>query len=420
MVSARTGRMRIAYVVGAFPSLSETFVLDQITGLLDRGHEVDVFAERPAVPGAHRETVARYRLQERVSYRPAFGRRELRQLTPLLTAGPARWSLVARSLRARAGRSLRASLRVASAAAAHGSAGPYDVIHAHFGPMGLLALDLRDTGVFTGPLVTTFHGVDMSQFVASHGRNVYRRLFERGELFLPVSQHWADRLVELGCPRGAIRVHRMGIHLSPATERAEPDASRPLRLISVARLVEKKGIDVALRALADLAREGIAFHYRVVGDGPLREKLVSLAGELGLGARVVFEGALPRSAVLERMANSDLLLAPSITATSGDQEGIPVSLMEAMAHGLPVVSTHHSGIPELVEDGVAGVLVPEGDVVALALALRQLVAGDRKRLVEMGRVGRRAVEEAHDLARLNDELERLLRCVAAGGGSLRR
>src|SRR5437868_13294812 len=151
----------------------------------------------------------------------------------------------------------------------------------------------------------------------------------------------------------------------PIRERSASDAPR---LLTVARLVEKKGVDDALRAVAAVRFRHPGLRYDVVGDGPLRGGLEALAGELGLGDAVIFHGARYADAVREMMDAANVFVLASRTAGDGDEEGTPNVLLEAQACGLPILSTTHSGIPEVV-DPQAGVLVAEGDPAALARAL---------------------------------------------------
>jgi colanic acid/amylovoran biosynthesis glycosyltransferase len=201
----------------------------------------------------------------------------------------------------------------------------------------------------------------------------YRPLFARGELFLPVSQGFAARLEAMGCPADRIAVHRTGIAVGRipfAPKLPWPD--EPLRLISAARLVEKKGLDVAIRAVGILTRAGVDVDYRILGDGPLRDELQAMVSVLELEGRVHLPGTATHPAVIEQFGRSHVLLAPSVVAESGDQEGIPNAIKEGMAVGLPIVTTNHSGIPELVQDGITGWLVPERDAEALAAAVRRI------------------------------------------------
>jgi glycosyltransferase involved in cell wall biosynthesis len=148
-----------------------------------------------------------------------------------------------------------------------------------------------------------------------------------------------------------------------------------------------------------LAQRGRDVGCRIVGEGPLRDALAERIERNGLAGRVTLEGALPHATVIEAYATASVFALPCVTASDGDRDGIPNVILEAMAMGLPVVSTRHSGIPEVVEDGVTGLLVSPGDVEGLADALATLL-DDPERRAELGRAGRRRVASEFD-ARTN-------------------
>ena len=402
--------MRTAVVTTYFPSVSQTFVLDQITGLLARGHEVDIYALGPEPNSArvvgHAE---RDPLAERTHYQPRTPRHSVGRALGIPNLLRGAW-------RGRAGAALRTvrhtptePIAVLYEGAPFLGHGPYDAILCHFGSNGERALRVRDAGMVDGPIVTAFHGADMSRYVRMHGAAVYRDLFARGDLFLPVSEYWARRLEELGCPTDRIAVHHMGIDLSrfKFTVPRMPTVDQPVRVVSVARLVEKKGLPYAVRAVAALRRDGVDIALDIVGDGPLRSSLESLIAELGMANAVRIIGARSRDEVARVMAGAHLFAAPSVTARDGDMEGIPVALMEAMASGVPVVATRHSGIPELVEDKVSGLLVPERDTDALAGAFRWLVEHP-ERWMGMALAAHEAVERNFNGSQLTDQLVTLL------------
>jgi colanic acid/amylovoran biosynthesis glycosyltransferase len=411
--------MRVAFVAD-FPSVSETFVLREITGLLDRAHDVEIFPPRAATAAVVHPQIARYRLLDR-THPPeardlALGARAARALGIVARFGVRDPLPVARSLDlVRYGRRA-ASLRLLLEVEPMLARGRFDIVYAHFGPNGLRVLDLQRLGVLAAPLVTTFHGYDMSMYVEQHGPGVYAELFARGARFLPISDRWRHRLIELGCPPERITVHRMGVEPGRLPVRA-PDApwprGGPLRLLSIARLVEKKGIEYGIRAVAELARSGDEVEYRIIGDGPLAEPLAALATELGVQRQVALLGARDEAGVAEALAWCDALVCPSVTARNGDAEGIPVVLMEAMGSGIPVVSTNHSGIPELVVPGETGRLAPERDAGALAREFRAM-RDDPGGTLRMAHAGRRRVLERHDAERLVAELETIFVEVAAG------
>ncbi len=396
-------------MVGQFPALSETFVLNQITGLLDRGAQVDVYSvSRRPQPTMHPD-VERYDLLRRTTYAAAKveggdGRRKVHVLRLMLRALGSTGASASRVRRVlRHGRE-DAQVALRFAPALNGRPRRYDVIHCHFGPYGQWGAALRNMGLLSGRLVTTFHGYDMNRYVRDSGPDVYRRLFADGDLFMPISHFWRERLIELGCDPDRTVVHRMGVDCDSFTfSEREPPRDGRLRVLTVGRLVEKKGVEYAIRAVARIASRHPGVEHTIIGDGPLHTPLSALVRELGMEDRVRMVGSKQREEVIAAMERSHVLLAPSVTASDGDQEGIPVVLMEAMATGLPVLSTRHTGIPELVEDGVTGFLVEERDVEGLAEKLTR-VAEDREAYSRVAVAGRQRVQEEFGIDGLNDRL----------------
>jgi colanic acid/amylovoran biosynthesis glycosyltransferase len=404
--------VRVAWLTALFPVLSEIPFLNQIVGLIERGHEVDIYADSAEAGGAFHPDVERLDLQSRTHYpiRWPAGRLE-------------RWRAAARLLAGRRGRERRILLRTLDPSVFWHRAWtldqlrrtarflpvrPYDVCHCAFGMDAPHALRLRRLGVLGGELVVAFRGADTTKYVARRGPRVYARTFREARLLLPVCEYLARRLVQLGAPAERVVVHPTGIDLSrwPYRER-QPRAPGSVRLVSVGRLVEKKGIAQVLRALRLLVDRGVRAEYRVFGDGPLRRRLEALAGELGLAERVSFEGRQAQERIRGGLDRADVLVAASVTAADGDEEGIPNVLKEAMASGMPVVGTRHAGIPELIDDGVSGWLVPERDEAALAAAFTRLAAAP-ERWPAMGRAGREKIEREYDVHRLNDRLTGML------------
>lgn len=400
-MAAPTRTIRTAVLVTHFPKISETFVLAQIIGLLDAGHKVTVFPKgRWHDPFTSRD-IERYGLLDRTVHppEPASGMfRRIRGLLRLLATGgglPPRRKIL--RLMAQLGvRETVEGFHVFLPLLEKGL--DQDLYYCHFGPNGLRAVYLKRAGLINGKIVTVFHGYDVTRLVEKHGVDYYRPLFRYGDLFLTISERWKDRLISLGCDPDKILVHRLGV--DPDRFRVVDRSMRkpgPLRLFSVARLVEKKGIEYALRALVDLKDE-VDVVYKVAGGGPLLEELSRLARELGVSDRVEFLGPQPDERIQVELEEADVFLAPSVTSSEGDQEGIPVAIMEAMAVGLPVISTWHSGIPELVKDEDSGFLVPERDPEAIARKIEALEEdpGMRSR---MGARGREIVEAEYDLRR---------------------
>jgi colanic acid/amylovoran biosynthesis glycosyltransferase len=202
----------------------------------------------------------------------------------------------------------------------------------------------------------------------------------------------------------------MGVDTERFTTVDHPPHEGPLRVLAIGRLVEKKGIANAITAVSRAADSGVDIALTVVGDGPLRQGLEHLA--TSRRAPVTFVGSVNRARVIALLEESDVLLAPSVTAADGDTEGIPVSIMEAMSCGLPVVTTRHSGIPEVVLDGVTGLLADEHDPAALAEHLVTLAADTETRL-RLGAGARAFVEAECSLAVLGPQLDTIYVGVVA-------
>jgi glycosyltransferase involved in cell wall biosynthesis len=290
------------------------------------------------------------------------------------------------------------------------------LIHAHFGPDGGFATSLATA--LKLPLIVTFHGYDATWKPASPPRwldlclrpeHFFRQLalqrrrvpFRSAIALVAVSQFIRTQLVELGCPPEKIVVHYTGIDL--AQFRPDPAQVRQPIVLFVGRLVEKKGVSLLLAAMAQVQAEYPVAQLVIIGDGGLRCPLEKQAQSL-LHCR--FLGAQTPAQVRYWMNQSWLLCAPSITAASGDAEGLGMALLEAQAMGLPVVASRSGGIPEAVVDQQTGVLVAEGDVTGLAAAILQLLRS-REWRDHLAQAGRRHVEQHFDLHQNTLRLEAL-------------
>ncbi|MET0256231.1 MAG: glycosyltransferase [Luteibacter sp.] len=405
--------MSILFVLPEFPKYSETFVIDQIVGLLDRGFDVRILAISRGPAPAPGDVVATRGLMDRATFifdHSASASRSwqilLRRLRQVLPGLPD--ARVRRALSVRLYGHAAKSLVLAGAVRRLREPLKAQAIVAHFGPTGVLAANMRSLGLIEGPLYTVFHGFDLSRHdvLARHDED-YRRLFAQGERMLPISTLWSRKLKALGCMPEKIQVHRMGVDLDsfrflPPQGTAVTDA-RPLRVVSVARLVEKKGVVYLCQAVADLAARGIPVELEVIGDGPLQHELEAFVAARDMRAHIHIRGRRDKSYVQAALRGADVFALPSVTAADGDQEGIPVSLMEAMASGTPCLSTVHSGIPELIEDGRTGWLVPERDADALADKLERIQRGDYD-LPAIARQARETVESRFNQRRLHDQL----------------
>ena len=404
--------MRILVVVTKFPAISETFILDHITTLLDSGCDVEILSRWKEKFPKTQPVVKDYRLIERTIYLSDIQKQipnsKLRRVAAaakiLGRNGIKNASGVSKSLNIFSLGREAVSLRPLMLCGFFLDKPRYDVIHCHYGTNGLLAERLMKIGAINGKLVTSFHGYDLTRFVRQNGPQVYQTLFSKGDMFLPVNHRFKEELIKLGCDGGKIRVHRMGIdpkEFGYVHRKAKTDGA--LKMLSVGRLVEKKGFRYAVEALARVVDRFPAARYEIVGDGADREPLQRLITDFNLDRHVRILGWKTRNEVIDLMENADLFLAPSVTGGDGDTEGIPVVLMEAMALGLPVISTTHGGIPELVEHRRSGYLVPERDVDSLSAAIEAIIRCPDD-IAGITREARRRVEEEYDCRRQNRRL----------------
>jgi glycosyltransferase involved in cell wall biosynthesis len=259
------------------------------------------------------------------------------------------------------------------------------LIHAHFGPDAVYALPLaRRLGI---PLVTTFHGFDASVSDANLIKSgspylinyvLFRRqLARQGSLFLCISNHIEGRVLDLGFPPEKTKCHYIGVDVAAIQPTDELTGTKTI--LHVARLVEKKGTQYLIKAFALLRPKHSDIELTIIGDGPLLPSLKTLVASCGMNGIVKFMSAQPHGFVLESLKKSAFLVLPSVTARSGDVEGLGLVLLEAAATGIPVIGTRNGGIPEAVIDGETGILVPERDVAALTAAMDRLLSNEAER-----------------------------------------
>lgn len=405
--SGRGARPRlggVGYVLRKFPVLSETFILNEILALEALGVPVHVFSlERPNDPRFHDDLP---RLRAQVSYAPdlldpenlwkhnararkSFGVRYFRALGYAMGQGS--MSLVWRVLQAAFVANEAKRLKLVH-------------LHAHFAtrPTSVAFLASRLTGI---PYSFTAHAMDI--YKRELRLEALARKVEHARFVVTVSDYNKAHLErEAGAaPAKVLRVYN-GIDLQRFAPNGGPPSRGPFTLLCVARLVEKKGHRVLLDACALLRDRGVPFRCLLVGKGKLRSEVQEQMWALDLAERVELLGPLTQSEVRQRYHEAHAVVLPCLIAADGNRDGLPVSIVEALASGVPVVTTPVTGIPEVVRDGHNGLLVPPGDAAALADALERLIRDPV--LYERLRAGARpSVEGAFDLADSARALTRL-------------
>jgi len=352
--------LRILFVVESFPHFDQPFILDQIVGVMNRGHEVYIAARYEVKNNSIPDLVHQYKLMDRTLFFDKSNPLELLQ---------------------------------------HNSRMPhintFDVICCQFGNIGAdMVRFKRGLSDISAKLVTCWRGAAKEVTMQPYE---YNALFKQGDLFLPVCEFLKNNIMDLGCNPNKIQVLYVGIKYDHYVCEHIAPRDGTINLMSICRLVEKKGLEYAIRGVASLIKIYPHVHYTIVGDGPLKKHLKSVVERLHMQDHITFIGNQPHEKIPELLRNADIFLSPSVTTSEGNHEGIANSLKEAMASGALVIATDHAGTSELIADGRSGFLVPERDSDALTEKINYLIAHpeiwDTVRLH-----GRQAVQERFCLA----------------------
>src|SRR5688572_2127822 len=408
---AKSFRMRFAYIIGRFPTVSETFITNELRELTKLGADVRVYAlvhGRPAV--VHEEADE---LRRHVRYRSLFSLRTLRANLHfcrrnahlyISTAAEAMFGC-ARNLRYLMGAIYTFPKAVLFAWEVQRD--NIEHVHAHFAHHpGLAAMIIhRLTQV---PFSFTVHGHDLHINPQMLPQKVAAATF-----VATVSEYNKELLVSLCGEQARDKCHVVHCGIDPDRFQPTPEnrpGRRAPRIACVGSLLEVKGHEFLIAACALLHRQGRDFECLIVGEGPLRSQLAALAHAAGLQTKVRLLGAMKQADVARILASSDMAVQPSIWAHDGSREGIPVALMESMAVGLPVIASRLSGIPELVESEVTGLLVEPRDVQGLANAILRLIE-DPELCRILGNAGRAKV--LRDFS-LRDNAAMMYRLIGGG------
>ncbi|MEO1431738.1 MAG: glycosyltransferase [Cyanobacteria bacterium J06633_8] len=415
--------MKVAFIVDRFPVLSETFIINQITGLIERGHEVHIYGKQTFNQKIHPD-VEKYNLVELTRYLPDIPQNYLLRflhviylLIKYFFKSPL---VLIRSLNIFQYGKRAACLRLFYSTLPFLNAPEYDIIHCQFGrqaickfgPYSYEGIVLREIGAVKGKIITTFRGYDISWYIKKYGKNVYDDLFQKGDFFYTNCDFFRRRVIELGCNEDKIIVHGSGIDCGRfILQPRHTNNSGLIRIATTGRLIEKKGIEYAILAIYEVIKVHPKIEFNIIGDGELKQHFAQIIQQLNLKDKVYLKGWKNQQEIISLLNQTHIFVAPSVTASDGNQDAPVNTLKEAMAMGLPVISTLHGGIPELVEDGISGFLVPERDEKAIAQKLIYLIQHPES-WQKMGLSGRKKVENNYDIHKLNTELVEIYQQVS--------
>ncbi len=345
--------MKILMVVASFPTIHNICLMNQATGLIDRGHDVHIFAYEKGDFTRVQEDVVKYDLINKTMFK------------------------------------LPTSLD------------DYDIIMFQ---MGHKLFDIRKTHHYKGKIVVCLRGYDITGFLKENP-HYYDYYFEACDLFLPVCNAFKKILVRAGCDPHKIVVHHSSIDCSKFKflSKSLPKNDN-IYLVSTGRLVEKKGFIYSLIAVERLLKKYPRLRYMIIGDGVLKEGYQQIIRMLNIDKKVTIYNWMIHKEYIDFLNQAHICILPSVTARNNNQEGIANVLKEAMAMGLLVIATDHSGNAELIDNGISGLLVPERDSQAIYDAVEYLLKNPEK-WSSMQIAGDKKVREEFDKEKENDKLE---------------
>lgn len=385
--------LHVVYVLLRFPRLTETFVAEEMRSLRKNGVELRVFSllhnEEEIVHPTSQELLACTEYAPGVFSAPLW----LAQVHYLFKAPAQYLGLLAEVLNEPAPRlsfslkRIHVFLKGVWIARQLGRE-EIHIVHAHFAWLSVVAAMVIGR-LLDIPFACTAHAYD----IYGQKNDLLALACRTADGIITISEANKAAILRLNpkLPDANVRVVRCGIDMEYFQPPPTRQSSKVLQITSVGRLRTKKGHEFLIKACAELAAQQVDFHCVIVGDGELRPSLEALIRELGLQERVALVGARGQDWVRERLCDSHLFILACITEKRGDRDGIPVSIMEAMAMGVPVISTPVSGIPELVQHERTGLLVPERNASELAQAMMRLAADATLR----GRIAKNALDLVH-------------------------
>jgi colanic acid/amylovoran biosynthesis glycosyltransferase len=402
----KTKKLKIAFLVNFFPKLSETFILDQVINIIKAGHEIDIYPSSFFTEKKVHKKVLDNNLLSIIHYPKKIPKGKIMSKIHFT------WLLITNMTRIRVFYRLfvhpqfkkstfEKKIRLISITIPHLNNRNYDIVHCHFGPSGLRAIFIKSLGLLKGKMVTSFYGYDVS--IHRIHKGYYSELFNNCDNFIAITNYVAKRAINLGCSEEKIKIIPLGINPKDFNFVKTNESRQTIKLLSIGRLVEKKGMWYAIVAFKQLASKYPFLTYDIVGEGPLHKALNYLIHNLDLSDKITIHGAKDKEDILDFYRNSDIFILPCVTASNGDSEGQCLVLLEAQSAGLPVISTFHNGIQEGVVNDKTGFLVAEKDIKALSNRIEYFLKNPHQ-IIRMGQKGRNFVNTNFDKKYLLDSI----------------
>jgi len=394
--------LNIAFFVTKFPSLSETFIANQVIALENTGHTVHIFSQqRPPTDESVHQMVTDAGLLKKTFYLNDIPQARIGKIKALLckliSNMPVRsFQIVFRS-------AFKNTTKLSVYDLIHFLDKPdYNVLHAHFGQNGNYVTELLNLGLYPkAKFITTFHGYDLDQKLKEN--NFYSLLFSTCNLFTVNTNYSRNLLIKLGCEENKIKVLPVGLDSRAFKKIEKTDTNKEIQLLFVGRLIKLKGPLVFVK-ICQLLKEKNAFNFKavIIGEGAMFEELKAAIKLANLDEVVELVGGRTQEEVMQYMDNSDIFVLPGIVV-NGLSEAQGLVIQEAQAMQLPVLISDAGGMAEGIQEGITGFVLKQNDVEAFAEKIAYLHRYPDE-AIRMGKKGRQFVEKNFDVKRLNEKL----------------
>jgi len=355
---------KLLFVVNKFPRITETFILSQMKAFADAGYLLTILSKEKDETAIIHPDVMNYKLLDYTCYIDYRDPQNHTYLCDMMQQ--------------------------------------FDVVYCQYANIGCIFAELKQKSNFNGKLVVCVRGWTTGGRHIQNNLSKYMLLFEKTDLILPVCHFFRNKFIKYSCPPEKIIVHHSAIDCDKIAYKERKNSKKNIiNILTTARLINSKGLDKGIKAVARLIRRYPSIRYTIIGGGELYESLKSLIAKYEMKEKIILLGWQPHDVVKTALYDADIYVHPSIAC-----EGIPNAIMEAMASGLPVVSTDVNGTPELVKNNKTGIVVRAGSVSELEQGIERLIQ-DKELRDRMGLKGRQYVEKEHNIVLENQKLLKL-------------
>nr|WP_298332164.1 glycosyltransferase [uncultured Christiangramia sp.] len=400
-------KLKIAFLVSRFPSVSETFIVNQICDLIDRGHEVKIFAFEKDENSIRHEKIQAYQLEKHAFYFEKILIPKRRRYLPFIkyivrNFGKESLHSIFKDFEFQMKGFKALNLNFFYRYFWILKHGYFDIIHSHFGENGIYFANLRRTGFYSrSKFVATFHGYDIQPLLLERYQKKYQKIFRTADL-LTVNSIFSKNLLK-GITDRNITILPVGLD-TRFFRKKNVRKNSIFQITYVGRLVEFKGAHIAIKIIAELKDRGFEdINLNIVGEGETKPKLKKMISELDLRSNIKFYGVLSQMETRDLLDRTDVFILPGIIDQHGRAENQGLVIQEAQAMQVPVLVSDAGGMKYGLQDEISGYVLEIGDIEAFANKIEFLIINDKEK-IKMGMAGREFVKKKFDSKYLGDQL----------------